>query len=118
MKIAIPTAQGKLCQHFGHCEKFTFIEVDENSKSIISKESIEGPDHVPGILPPWVAGQGATLILAGGMGGHAQALFAQQGVKVVVGCPSEDPEKVAIDYINGMLVSGANGCDGSHCGTH
>jgi predicted Fe-Mo cluster-binding NifX family protein len=35
MKIAIPTSQGKLCQHFGHCEEFVFIEVDENTKKII-----------------------------------------------------------------------------------
>lgn len=118
MKIAIPTANGKLCQHFGHCEKFVFIEVDEATKTIIKNESIVGPEHAPGILPPWVAEQGATLILAGGMGGHAQALFAQQGIKVLAGCPSEDPEKIVNDYLNGTLVQGENGCDHSHCANH
>ena len=29
-KIAIPLAEGKLCMHFGHCEKFAIIEVDGN----------------------------------------------------------------------------------------
>ena len=115
MKFAIPTAEGKLCQHFGHCEKFVFIEVDETSKTIIGKESIKGPDHVPGILPPWVAEQAATIILAGGMGGRAQELFAQQGIKVISGCPSEDPEKVVQGYLDGTLVTGINGCDHSHC---
>jgi len=28
----------KLCDHFGSCKLFTFIEIDENSKEIISKE--------------------------------------------------------------------------------
>jgi predicted Fe-Mo cluster-binding NifX family protein len=118
MKFAIPTAQGKLCQHFGHCEIFTFIEADEASKSIISKETIIPPEHVPGILPPWAAEQGANIILAGGMGGRAQELFAQQGLDVITGCPSEDPEKVVTDYLNGTLVTGDNGCDHSHCGSH
>ncbi len=118
MKIAIPTAQGKLCQHFGHCEIFTFIEVDETTKTILNKETIVPPEHVPGILPPWVAEQGAKIILAGGMGGRAQELFIEQGLKVLVGCPSEDPEKIAMDYLNETLVTGINGCDHSHCGNH
>lgn len=118
MKIAIPTNGGKLCQHFGHCEVFTFIEVDETTKQITNKEEITPPEHVPGIMPPWVAEQGATIVLAGGMGGHAQALFAEQGIKVLAGCPSVDPEKVVNDFLNGALVQGENGCDHSHCGGH
>ena len=41
MKIAIPTANGKLCQHFGHCEKFVFIEVDEVTKTIIKTSFVK-----------------------------------------------------------------------------
>ena len=111
MKIAIPTAKGKLCQHFGHCESFTFIEVDESSKTIISKESIKGPEHAPGVIPPWVAEQGASLILTGGMGSRAQELFSEQGVKVIAGVPCEDPEKLVLDYLNGTLLTGINTCD-------
>ena len=118
MKIAIPTNGGKLCQHFGHCEVFTFIEVDDETKKITDKSEMTPPEHVPGIMPPWVAQQGATLVLAGGMGGHAQALFAQQGIKVLAGCPSEAPEKIVNDYLNGTLVQGENGCDHSHCANH
>ncbi|MFH0702217.1 MAG: NifB/NifX family molybdenum-iron cluster-binding protein [bacterium] len=115
MKFAIPTANGKLCQHFGHCEKFVFIEVDETSKTVISKESITGPEHTPGILPPWVAKQGAKIILAGGMGMKAHELFAEQGIKVIAGIPSEDPEKIVMDYLNGTLVTGINTCNNNGC---
>ena len=118
MKFAIPTAKGKLCQHFGHCEVFTFVEVNEETKEIIKTEEIIPPPHQPGILPPWVARQGATVILAGGMGGRAQQLFAEQGIKVIAGCPSNDPKKIVMDYIEGKLVTGINGCDHSHCGSH
>lgn len=120
MKIAIPTAQGKLCQHFGHCEIFTFVEIDEKSKNIVKTETIVPPEHVPGILPPWVAEQGAKVVLAGGMGGRAQELFAQQGIEVIAGCPSVLPEKVVADYLNGTLETGINGCDHEHsdCSGH
>ena len=36
MKIAIPTLDGKLCAHFGHCEIFSFAEVNSETKEIIS----------------------------------------------------------------------------------
>ena len=38
MKIAIPTSDGKLCAHFGHCQAFTFAEIDENTKEIATIE--------------------------------------------------------------------------------
>ncbi len=118
MKIAIPTNGGKLCQHFGHCEVFTFIEVDENTKQIINKTEMTPPEHVPGIMPPWVAEQGATLVLAGGMGGHAQSLFAEQKIQVIAGCTSDTPENIVKAYLDGSLVTGVNGCDHSHCNDH
>ena len=111
MKIAIPTNKGKLCMHFGHCEVFTFVEVDEVKKEIIGKEEITPPDHVPGILPPWVAKNGAKLVIAGGMGGRAQGLFEQAGVKVIVGAPSDTPETLAKAFMDDKLVTGENACD-------
>lgn len=111
MKIAIPTAKGKLCQHFGHCETFTFVEVDEANKKIIKTEAIVGPEHAPGVIPAWVASQGANLILAGGMGSRAQELFTSQGVKVICGVPCEEPEKLVMNYLNNTLVTGVNACD-------
>lgn len=111
MKIAVPTAQGMLCQHFGHCEVFTFFEVDEATKQIKNVEEVIPPEHVPGIIPPWVSKQGATVVLAGGMGARAQELFAQQNVKVIAGCPSNKPEEIVEAYLNDKLVLGENTCD-------
>ncbi len=111
MKIAIPTNNGKLCQHFGHCEVFTFVEVDENLKEIIGKEEITPPEHVPGILPPWVSEKGAKLVIAGGMGARAQGLFQEHGVNVIVGAPSKTPKELVFDYLNDTLITGENACD-------
>ena len=37
MKIVIPTLDGKLCAHFGHCETFSFVEVNPETKEILSR---------------------------------------------------------------------------------
>jgi len=111
MKIAIPLANGKLSMHFGHCERFALIDVDAAKKQIIHREDIEAPPHEPGLLPKWLAERGANLIIAGGMGQRAQSLFLEQGIQVVVGAPSEEPEKLVIDHLSGTLQVGANTCD-------
>lgn len=111
MKIAIPLAEGKLTMHFGHCASFALVEVDPQTKKIIKKEELAAPAHEPGLLPPWLAERGATMIIAGGMGQRAQQLFAQQGIQVVVGAPAETPEKVITAYLAGTLQVGENICD-------
>ena len=38
MKICIPTSEGKLCGHFGHCDSFTFAEINPETKEILTIE--------------------------------------------------------------------------------
>jgi ATP-binding protein involved in chromosome partitioning len=111
MKIAIPVADGKLCMHFGHCEQFAMLEVDEKTKKVTGKQMLTPPPHEPGVLPKWLHEQGANVIIAGGMGQRAQTLFAENGIKVVVGAPAEAPELLVSQYLEGKLVSGVNVCD-------
>ena len=111
MKIAIPMADGRLCMHFGHCEQFAILEVDEAAKVVESTNYLTPPPHEPGLLPRWLHEQGANVIIAGGMGQRAQALFAQNGITVVVGAPAETPEDVASAYLAGTLEVGQNVCD-------
>jgi predicted Fe-Mo cluster-binding NifX family protein len=111
MKIAIPLAGGKLAMHFGHCERFALVEVDPAEKKILGREDIEAPPHQPGLLPPWLAERGATIIIAGGMGQRAQSLFTEHGIQVIVGAPSDTPERLVGDYLAGTLQAGENVCD-------
>jgi predicted Fe-Mo cluster-binding NifX family protein len=97
--------------HFGHCERFALIDVDTTEKKIVSREDIEAPPHQPGLLPPWLAERGASMIIAGGMGHRALRLFAEQGIQVVVGVAAETPEKLVSDYLAGTLQTGENVCD-------
>jgi ATP-binding protein involved in chromosome partitioning len=111
MRIAIPLAGAGLSAHFGHCERFALLDVDPATKSIQAKQELAAPPHEPGLLPRWLAERGAQLIVAGGMGGRAQQLFAQNGIEVVVGAPSETPETLVAAYLGGTLRSGDNLCD-------
>jgi len=111
MKIAIPLAQGTLAMHFGHCEQFALVDADEETKVVGHVEIVAAPAHQPGLLPSWLADRGVQVVIAGGMGRRAQQLFAQDGLEVVVGAPSETPERVVADYLAGRLVTGENVCD-------
>jgi ATP-binding protein involved in chromosome partitioning len=111
MKIAIPMADGKLTNHFGHCESFALVDVDSAEKKILKREDIIPPPHEPGLLPPWLAERGVNLVIAGGMGQRAQGLFAEQGIQVFVGAPADTPEILVGHYLSGTLQTGVNACD-------
>ena len=111
MKIAIPTANGLLCMHFGHCEVFTILDIDPESKTVVSTEELVPPPHEPGVLPAWLAEVGATAIIAGGMGMRAQELFAQNNIQTIVGAQPAEPKAIVEAYLAGSLTTGANACD-------
>ena len=111
MKIAVPLAAGRLSMHFGHCEEFALLDVDEMTKEIKQKTLLQPPPHEPGVLPRWLHEEGADVIIAGGMGQRAQQLFAQNGIKVLVGVSGQSPEELAKTYLDGNLQTGQNMCD-------
>ena len=111
MKIAIPTAQGKLCMHFGHCEQFAIIDVADETKEITKDEMVTPPPHEPGLLPKWLSELGVTCVIAGGMGGRTVGLFQQNNIQVVTGAPAAEPKAIVTDFLNGSLVTGSNTCD-------
>lgn len=110
MKIAIPTSGGLLCPHFGHCDEFTIVEVDDSQK-VVGTQVIPAPEHQPGLLPVWLRERGADIVIAGGMGVRAQQIFAQNGVEVVVGAPPISPSEIVSCYLGGTLETGSNLCD-------
>lgn len=117
MRVAIPLAAGKLCSHFGHCQEFAFVDV--NGSIITGMTTKTPPPHEPGVFPAWLAQEGVSVVLAGGMGERAQALFQQNGIKVVCGVPAGKPLEAVKAYLEGTLTTGANPCshdeDGHHC---
>jgi len=111
MRYAIPMSRGSIATHFGHCEQFAFFDVDEEKKEITGKEFAPSPGHEPGLLPQWLAEQGASVIIAGGMGSRAQDLFKQNRIQVIIGASGSNLEQVIMSHLNDTLVSGENICD-------
>jgi len=111
MRIAIPVAGGRLAMHFGHCEEFAIFDADPETKAVVGKETLQAPDHQPGLLPRWLAQKGVRVVIAGGMGGRALALFAESGIEVAVGAPADSPEDLVAAYLKGTLKTGENVCD-------
>ncbi|MFC1934099.1 NifB/NifX family molybdenum-iron cluster-binding protein [Chloroflexota bacterium] len=111
MKYAVPVSGGTVCPHFGHCEQFALIDVDEAEKLILKKEMVSPPAHEPGLLPQWLAEKGVGIVIAGGMGSRAQDIFQQNGIQVIVGTLENDPEQAVLNHLNGELTTGGNVCD-------
>ena len=110
MKIAIPVHRGRFSEHFGGAEEFAFYTVDENSRAIGEPIFEAPPEHGRGVFPIWLRKQGATVVLAGGMGPRAVGLLAQQGIEVVTGIRGEDPDVVARGYLDGTLEASGDVC--------
>ncbi|MGQ8336125.1 NifB/NifX family molybdenum-iron cluster-binding protein [Sunxiuqinia sp. A32] len=108
-KIAIPIENGQLCAHFGHCQQFAIVVV--NDDQTMQESSINPPPHEPGLLPKWLAERGVTNVIAAGIGQKAIQLFNQQHIEVAVGVPANTPQKIVEDWLSNSLKMGVNACD-------
>ena len=111
MRYAVPVSGGGVSPHFGHCEQFALIDVDEGRKVIVKKELVPSPGHEPGLLPKWLAEEGVSIVIAGGMGSRAQNLFQQNRITVILNVLESDPEKAVLDCLAGTLEVGDDVCD-------
>jgi len=111
MRYAVPIADGRVATHFGHCSHFAFFDVDETRNVIVRKEIVASPGHQPGFLPGWLAEEGVSVVIAGGMGSRAQSIFTENRIQVVTGTLEDDPEKAVLLCLGGTLATGDNPCD-------
>ena len=131
MKIGIPTLDGKLCAHFGHCETFSFVEVNPETREIVSITTGAPEEGISCQSANWISAQGVNIVLAGGMGGRPMMAFAENGVQVITGCPELEIREIVELFLNQTLEIGVNSCgsdpnhschghhgEGHHCGGH
>jgi predicted Fe-Mo cluster-binding NifX family protein len=111
-RIAIPMENGVLCAHFGHCQTFAIVTVENNV--ITEIKEVTPPEHVPGLYPRWIAQFGVTDVIAGGMGSQAVMLFNQQNINVFVGAPVKPARELVDDFTNDTLNLTANYCTHDH----
>ena len=69
MKIALPSNQNNVDEHFGHCEYFTIFTVNENNE-ILSEEKIDSGTGCgcKSNIAQTLSEMGVKIMLAGNMG--------------------------------------------------
>jgi len=119
MKIALPSRQNLIDDHFGHCEYFTVFTIDNNSKEIIAQETLASPagcgckSNIASIL----SDMGVTVMLAGNMGEGAVNVLNNSGIEVLRGC-SGDVQAVALKWLSGALTDSGDSCHEHEHGCH
>ncbi|MDE6451339.1 MAG: NifB/NifX family molybdenum-iron cluster-binding protein [Odoribacter sp.] len=115
MKIAIPTRDNIVDDHFGHCAYYTIFTVNEN-KEIVCTETEAAPEgcgcksNIASVLE----GKGVNLMLAGNMGEGAKNTLEAHHIQVIRGC-SGSVETVIKDWIQGKINDSGQICNHHDC---
>lgn len=119
MKVAIAKEGNDVAQHFGHCEGFEIFEIE--GKLLKGSTFVENPGHKPGFLPNYLNDLGVNVVIAGGMGGGAIAIFNQHKIEVITGATG-NIETIINKYLNNDIKSAGSICNehkhAGECGEH
>jgi predicted Fe-Mo cluster-binding NifX family protein len=91
--------------HFGRCAYFVLVDLD--SCEVHEVTAVENPyyaRHQPGQVPQFIREQGADVMLTGGMGRRAIAIFEKYGIQAVTGA-SGTVRRSLEQYLGGALQS-------------
>lgn len=115
-KIALPTRNGAIDNHFGHCEFYTIITVNDENK-VVSTQIMPSPQSCgcKSDIASKLQQDGVTVMLAGNMGAGALAKLSACGIEVVRGCSGPVME-VLEDYLNGDIKDSGEECSHHHDG--
>jgi len=118
LKVAVPSKDGQVDEHFGHCQYFTVFTVDD-AKNIVAEETFTPApgcgckSNLAGVL----AEMGVTALVAGNMGQGAVQKLMQGGVKVTRGASGPVRETV-LAWLDGKIRDSLEICmaHGHECG--
>jgi len=110
MRVAIPTnspggIDAERSDHFGHCDMFTMVEINEKNE-IKEVKIIKNGDHEAGgcMVPvKLLQDAGAESIVVGGMGARPMRGFADAGITVYFADRSR--MKTVQDVISGLTAN-------------
>ena len=115
MKVAIPTRNNVVDDHFGHCEYYTISE----DKLIVCTEIQASPEgcgcksNIASVLEE----KGVELMLAGNMGEGAKHTLEDHHIRVIRGC-SGSVEAVVNAWLQGALTDSGEACQHHDCPDH
>jgi Predicted DNA-binding proteins len=111
MKIAVPSREGLVDEHFGHCKEFLVFRVE--GEALVEEGSVpsqEGCGCKSGVAAE-LARMGVTHLVAGNMGEGAVRVLGSHGIAVVRGA-SGDSRAAARDFLSGAIADSGAGCSG------
>jgi predicted Fe-Mo cluster-binding NifX family protein len=118
MRIAI-SAEGDrgldsiVSPHFGRCPSYVLVDVEDGQAQEL--RVVDNPyhaQHVPGQVPAFIRSQGVDVMLTGGMGWRAIALFEEYGIEAVSGAQGTVRRALG-SYLGGEL-RGVQPCEAGH----
>lgn len=132
MKVAVPSMapgglEAQTSPHFGHCDAFTLLDVENGQISGINVLANQG--HVQGgCMAPVMTlkNAGVDILLAGGMGARPLSGFQQVGIEVYF-LGNSPTVNIAFDLFNSgrapkfgpaQVCGGGGEHHEGHCGNH
>jgi len=103
--------------HFGRCPYYVLVDLD--GRRVWRVKAVENPyhgRHERGQVPGFIRGHQADVMLAGGMGRRAIALFQQYGIEAVTGAAGT--VRHALEQYLGGTLQGAEPCRESIVHSH
>ena len=111
MRIAVPTKDGNVDAHFGHCSYYSIYTVEGGA--IVSEETMEsrsGCGCKSGIAGE-LAKAGVRTMIAGNIGEGAVRVLGSFGIKVLRGAQGS-AKQAAADFLAGRVVDTGANCAG------
>ena len=121
MKVAVPTREGRVDDHFGHCDHYTIFTIE--GKQVISREVLASPQGCgcKSCIAADLEKMGVEVMLAGNMGDGALNKLSAHNIRVIRGCRG-DIEAVVRGFLAGFILDSGVGCsahaEGHECAHH
>lgn len=115
MKVAVPTINERVDDHFGHCDHYTIFTIENNK--VVNRETMASPQGCgckSGIAAD-LQKIGVVVMLAGNMGEGAKNKLNAHNINVIRGC-SGNVDELVESYLDGKVVDSGLGCSEHECG--
>jgi len=113
MKIAVPSRDGLVDEHFGHCKEFLVFRAEGDK--LVAEPTIPSPEGCgckSGVAAE-LARAGVSHLVAGNMGEGAVRVLGANGIAVIRGA-SGDAKSAAQAFLSGSLADSGVGCTAEH----
>ena len=114
MKIAVPTRENQVDDHFGHCQYYTIFTVSDDKK-VIKKESLASPQGCgcKSEIATTLKDLDVSVMLAGNMGQGAVNKINGAGIQVVRGCTG-NVDSLVVSWLTGFIADSGLTCAHNH----